>query len=75
MNDRTRNIPTASDINQMTNEELLASIRQIREHNMTVIAKNKRGERIENPGALRDSKRTVARMMTVLTKRKYGKGM
>jgi len=75
MNGKTRNFPTAQDINEMTNEELLANIKQIREHNMTVIAKNKRGERIENPGALRHSKRTVARMMTVLAKRKFRAGM
>lgn len=75
MNGKTRNFPTARDINEMTNEELLANIKQIREHNMTVIAKNKRGERIENPGALRQSKRTVARMMTILAKRKFRAGM
>lgn len=65
---RTR--PTARDINEMSSVEIREEIKKLRADLMHYngVVKGKK-QTIENPMIIRETKRTLARMITILIKR------
>jgi ribosomal protein L29 len=62
-------IPKAKDINEMSSVEIREHLAAIKVAQMSLDAKNARGEAIENNHQIRNNRRTVARMKTILIKR------
>jgi ribosomal protein L29 len=62
-----------NEINQMTNEEIKGYIQQYRTAQMVILAQTKaQKKQIANSGSARQTRITIARMMTVLAKRLRG---
>ena len=63
-------LPKMKDINSMTTTEIREGIKHLREVVMSGKAESTRfGGAMSNPGQVQQSKRTIARMMTVLARR------
>ncbi len=61
--------PTSNDINQMSNDEIREQLKQYKRALMSDAAKNRKGLQLDNPMSIRQTKKTIARMMTILIKR------
>jgi len=60
----------ATDINQMSSDEIREHLAAVRLAQMSLLAKNaQKGATIKNPMQIRQNRRTIARMLTVLVKR------
>jgi ribosomal protein L29 len=62
-------IPKAKDINQMSSDEIRENLLALKFAQMSLNAKKGQGGAIENVGQIRNNRRTIARMMTVLVQR------
>lgn len=71
MGKRICGLPTMQEIDQMSSTEIREHVKQYRATMMSLNGQVK-GQRksIENPGQIRQTKRTIARMITVLIRRK-----
>jgi ribosomal protein L29 len=71
MGKRVCNLPNSNEINQMSSNEIREHIKKYKLSLMTDVGRNTgKGLTLENPSRIRETKRTIARMMTVLVRRK-----
>ena len=66
----TLHILNARDVSQMSSEEIRTLIADLKQANMTFLAKVKsQNMAIEHPSRIKENKRMIARGMTILIKR------
>lgn len=67
---RVCKLPNAQEINEMSSNEIREHIKEYRSAMITMNGKNKaQGLVLDNPSQIRHTKRTIARMITVLIRR------
>jgi large subunit ribosomal protein L29 len=61
--------PKAKDINQMSSDEIREHLIALKYAQISLEGKRASGGALENPGQLRNNRKTIARMKTILIKR------
>lgn len=73
MGKRVCGLPNMNEINQMSNEEIRGYIKQYRMEQLSILAQTKaQKKQIANSGSVRQTRITIARMLTILAKRLRG---
>ena len=70
MGKRTLKVMHGKDIDQMSSDEIREKLKDVKMQNMTYLAQVKsQNKPIEHPSRIRENRKMIARMMTVLVKR------